>query len=332
MILVSSVDFDRISRIEIYKNSGGKLPVVKAATHATHIIPSTLFSWTTNKPVCHCKINGKVICKPDYQEWGYAWDDGETPVFCMLPCEKENYVTCIPLIINGNKRGNLQYNPDVGGKRPRPVMGMKNGQLKFYVTTDGRTPEELRDILFRSGWENAVLFDGGGSNMCFFPEGEIYSSRVIPYFICIWTIPQGVDKIQKMNKGFGEVYAFSLKKHGNIYLSKNFRVKEFKCSDGTDTIFIDPKLMNILQDIREWAKKPVNINSGYRTEERNIDVGGALYSRHKYGCAADITVNGKTPKQVYDYLNKKYPNCCGIGLYSSFVHIDSREEKSRWNG
>ena len=50
---------------------------------------------------------------------------------------------------------------------------------------------------------------------------------------------------------------YSLKKDGNIKLSSNFKVKEFACQDGTDPIFIDSELVEILQKIRTHFKKPV---------------------------------------------------------------------------
>jgi uncharacterized protein YcbK (DUF882 family) len=61
-------------------------------------------------------------------------------------------------------------------------------------------------------------------------------------------------------------------------------------------------------------------------------VGGAAYSQHLYGTAADIKVNGIKPKDVAAYAEKLLPNTGGIGIYSTFVHIDVREKKSRWNG
>jgi uncharacterized protein YcbK (DUF882 family) len=49
-----------------------------------------------------------------------------------------------------------------------------------------------------------------------------------------------------------------------------------------------------------------------------------------YGVASDLHVDGVAHKKVYDYLDKKYPNKYGIGLYTWGVHIDTRKEKSRF--
>ena len=128
------------------------------------------------------------------------------------------------------------------------------------------------------------------------------------------------------------VKVYSKAKEGNVKLSKNFTVKEFACSDGTDTVFISLTLVNLLQKIRNHFGKAVIINSAYRTEAHNKSIGGATYSQHKYGLAADIHINGVTPKEIAAYVETLMPSSGGIGIYQSFVHVDVRLVKSRWNG
>ena len=128
------------------------------------------------------------------------------------------------------------------------------------------------------------------------------------------------------------VKVYSKAKEGNVKLSKNFTVKEFACSDGTDTVFISLALVNLLQKIRDHFGKAVIINSAYRTEAHNKSIGGATYSQHKYGLAADIHIDGVTPKEIAAYVETLMPSSGGIGIYKSFVHVDVRQVKSRWNG
>ena len=128
------------------------------------------------------------------------------------------------------------------------------------------------------------------------------------------------------------VKAYSKKKEGNILLAPNFKAKEFACKDGSDVIFIAPALVDILQNIRNHYGKAVNINSGYRAPAYNKKVGGATYSQHLYGTAADIRITGVKPKDLAAYIETLMPNKGGIGIYKNFVHVDVREIKSRWNG
>lgn len=128
------------------------------------------------------------------------------------------------------------------------------------------------------------------------------------------------------------VKVYSVSKNGESFISKNFKVREFKCKDGSDTVFISNELVEVLQDVRDSFKRTVIINSGFRTESHNRKVGGSEYSQHKYGLAADIAVTGVSPSEVAHYLERKYPDKYGIGRYMSFTHIDVRKEKSRWKG
>ena len=127
------------------------------------------------------------------------------------------------------------------------------------------------------------------------------------------------------------IKAYSLKKDGDVKLSTNFKVKEFACKDGSDPIFIDSELVEILQKIRNHFKKPVTITSAYRTPPHNSREGGTTYSQHLYGKAADIKIAGVTPKKVADYAETLLDNG-GIGIYNTFTHIDVRSVKSRWQG
>lgn len=128
------------------------------------------------------------------------------------------------------------------------------------------------------------------------------------------------------------VHAYSKAKEGNVKLAPNFKVREFACNDGSDVVFVAPELVEILQKIRTHFGKAVNINSGYRTVSYNKKVGGATYSQHLYGTATDIYISGVKPKDIANYVETLMPNTGGIGIYSTFVHVDVRRTKSRWNG
>ena len=128
------------------------------------------------------------------------------------------------------------------------------------------------------------------------------------------------------------IKAYSKKKDGNKKLSTNFRVREFACTDGSDPIFIDSDLVTILQKVRTHFGAAVTITSAYRTPGRNKAVGGEEYSQHLYGRAADIKVKGVSPKKVAAYLETLLKNTGGIGIYSTFCHVDTRATKARWRG
>lgn len=129
-----------------------------------------------------------------------------------------------------------------------------------------------------------------------------------------------------------QVHAWSKAKNGAVKLSANFKVSEFACKDGSDTVFISLGLVSVLQKIRDHFEKPVIINSAYRNDTYNKKVGGAEYSQHKYGKAADICISGVSPATIAAYVETIMPNTGGIGIYRDFVHVDVRAVRARWNG
>lgn len=115
----------------------------------------------------------------------------------------------------------------------------------------------------------------------------------------------------------------------NEKVGEHFKVREFACKDGSQVVFIDSYLVSILDILRNKVGKPVIINSGYRTPERNKAAGGAKYSYHMRGMAADIRVDGMSAKEIANKLNAIVPDECGIIVYSTWVHIDTRTKKYR---
>ncbi len=130
---------------------------------------------------------------------------------------------------------------------------------------------------------------------------------------------------------------YSLAKDGARQLAPGFKVREFRCRDGSDAIMIDQTLVVLLQAIREHFGKPITITSGYRTAAHNKSVGGAKSSQHLLGKAADIQVADTTVEAVAAYAESLMPDWGGVGRYpvkagrtKGWVHVDTRPNKSRW--
>lgn len=60
----------------------------------------------------------------------------------------------------------------------------------------------------------------------------------------------------------------------------------------------------VLDPFREFIKKPITVNSWYRTPEYNKQVGGAKNSQHTLGEAVDFVVKGMTNEEIYDSIIK----------------------------
>lgn len=122
-------------------------------------------------------------------------------------------------------------------------------------------------------------------------------------------------------------------------LTENFDLREFKCKDGTEVpakyVCNAKKVAENLQVLRDYLKKPIVINSAYRTPQYNRSIGGATKSQHLTASAADIRVAGMTSKQVHDailtLISLKKMHNGGVGLYNTFVHYDVRNLPTRWD-
>lgn len=130
---------------------------------------------------------------------------------------------------------------------------------------------------------------------------------------------------------------------GNVRLSEHFRLLEFQCKDGQDFVAVDPRLVELLENIRKVCGDAVHINSGFRTASWNRQQkGSAPHSKHLYGLAADIwvghydknrqPVRTKTPAEVAAIAEIFLGNSGGIGIYPTFTHVDVRTGSGRWKG
>lgn len=91
--------------------------------------------------------------------------------------------------------------------------------------------------------------------------------------------------------------------------------------------------LRIVDDLRQHLGKPIRITSSYRSPEYNASVGGAPKSQHKEFRAADIQCDGASPQEVYKVLHlwrEQGRFSGGLGLYSTFVHVDTRGHNTDW--
>jgi len=113
-------------------------------------------------------------------------------------------------------------------------------------------------------------------------------------------------------------------------ISIHFNRSEFACHCGCGFDTVDVGLVAVLETVRTHWNAAVTINSGARCLVHNRSIGSTDTSQHTKGRAADIVVRGVSANHVYNYLNHLYPDALGIGSYSGFTHIDTRNIKTRW--
>lgn len=127
---------------------------------------------------------------------------------------------------------------------------------------------------------------------------------------------------------------YSYATDGNKNLSEHFKVKEFASVNGSkvyaDIIKIDTELINKLEKLYSvLGCSSITINSGYRSPQHDIAVGGSGYGKHVEGLAADIVCKVKG-----EIVNSKIVCCIaselGFGGVANIsknyraVHVDTR--------
>jgi len=122
----------------------------------------------------------------------------------------------------------------------------------------------------------------------------------------------------------------------------NFHPGEFSCKCGgrycdghSPSSPITRHLAWVLQRVREeLGGKPIHVTSGVRCIGWNKHVGGASDSCHLRGMAADLDVEGASPEEVADAVERLMENGRipdgGLGRYPTFTHVDTRYRSARW--
>jgi hypothetical protein len=116
-------------------------------------------------------------------------------------------------------------------------------------------------------------------------------------------------------------------------LSPNFTLEELTHSEIAERNGLDNtpnedtkanlvRLARFLEEVRKVLGRPIMVNSAYRSQGVNAQLGSKPTSQHCIGCAADIKVPGLTPDNIIKELlktNLEYDQL--IREFDSWVHI-----------
>jgi hypothetical protein len=80
---------------------------------------------------------------------------------------------------------------------------------------------------------------------------------------------------------------------------------------------------NVMQPLRDWYGKPINITSGYRSPKLNKAIGGSTTSDHCLGCAIDFTLPKEDYQKVFEYIKANLP-------YSQIIWEFGNEQAPQW--
>lgn len=178
------VDTFACAKAQVYHNTAKKSPAqIKAETGCSHIINGYLFNGKF-QPVGWTVIDGKVISRDKYQDWGVAIGNDGKPQ--MLTDRGGSFLSGVPILKAGAKlyRG---LTADVARSAARTAVGwMPNGKVCLWCDKTSLTRDQLQDKLLGLGVVDALMLDGGGSTQGIFPGGKVTSTRKVPTLLLFW--------------------------------------------------------------------------------------------------------------------------------------------------
>ena len=105
--------------------------------------------------------------------------------------------------------------------------------------------------------------------------------------------------------------------------SKYFSKAELQCKCGCEQAPMDTQFLMMIDELREKLNKPLRVSSGFRCPSHNSKVSGTGETGpHTTGMAIDLAVD-----RTFAYETLKIAMAMGftgIGIASSFVHVDIR--------
>ena len=251
----------------------------------------------------------------------------------------------------------------------RGFIGQKtNGDIIIFTTTHdtGCNMKTLQKIALDLDCVVAINRDGGESAQTEI-NGEMVNGnkRAVPVSIMFLAknfVLENITNVKKktfdnfLNDTISDGVKFKdlLTPKGYIYLDKdiwdmlgmsmsydsflntnfmpNFTYRELSCNQ-RNQVYIDKKSFTHalhLQEAREYLGKGFRINSWFRTLDYNKSVGGATASKHILGIATDISLGYYDRIKLRNFWKAK--GWGGIGIYSNFIHVDSRGYLTEWKG
>lgn len=206
MYKIAKIQLAQIDRLEIkVTNCKKTLAQVKKETGADYILNGGM--WNQDGSPCPLlKVGGKNLSSMPWSAYGYSWNTGPD-IHMTAQHNEKNFIAVTPLLKDRTPIEKLSYAYAQGGTRGRSAMGLFDGSLLLYCSSDGSsdaaTPERLRDRLHGYGWTSAIMLDSGGSSMCDF-LGDVMpgDGRKCHNWICVYLkkaeTPDKEDKMKKI--------------------------------------------------------------------------------------------------------------------------------------
>ena len=192
-------------RAEIYDDHTKPYTNVKAVYEAHkdkypgRLIVTNGHWYTTSpsvKPCANYKVNGTVLSKESWMDWGFGWNAGSLPVM-VSTMGNDNYLSTLPVLVGGKRRDDVIDNQTSSVQRStlRTWFGVdKAGKWYVEVTTSNYALHRIVDRMQALGIVDGMVLDGSGSSQCY--DGTTYQrgdGRTIYSYLLLWFAEDGGD-------------------------------------------------------------------------------------------------------------------------------------------
>lgn len=161
---------------------------VQNLTGADIVLNCTLYTFATMKPCMDFKADGIVYSDEEPLYEGYGWNSNSRVMTRTTDMVRyDNFISSCNIIKQG-KVCSVDGIAWVAGSRARTAIGWKkDGTMVIYANASGQTIAQVTDDMLKAGCVDAINLDGGGSTQIATKKyGNIYSSRKVQNYLCVW--------------------------------------------------------------------------------------------------------------------------------------------------
>ncbi len=214
-------------------------------------------------------------------------------------------------------------------KKSRPILSKAINKSSGAIQRKTRATAKKNK---RSSGKGRLVCTGKGSRRrCHRERGRFAGRAVAASELRTEPLPRPSGKIHILHAALKEDEELNIYKPDGSYDEATLARLDsvFRCRRTGEERAVDPRLYEILSIIYDhFGGRPIELTSGFRYQ-RNEG------SRHFHASAMDVTVEGISYKELYDFADSLDSGGMGIGKYphDGFVHIDFRapgEPSYRW--
>lgn len=317
-------------RAEIYDDHTKPYTNVKAVYEANKgkypgkLIVTNAHWYTTSpsvKPCGNYKVNGTVLSKESWMDWGFGWDNGSLPVM-VSAMGNYNYLSTLPVLVDGKRRDDVIDNQTASVQRStlRTWFGVdKAGKWYVEVTTSNYTLHRIVDRMQAFGIVDGMVLDGSGSSQCC--DGTTYQrgdGRTIYSYLLLWFADDGGTEDDDKEEAAGM----------KIYLSPSAQPANNYAAGDTNEQVQCNRIAEAAKTALErcgFAVKKAPEGQGYMENVDESNAWGAdlhipIHTNAGGGAGTVVFVHGGTAKQmqyakpIYDEVQATSPGTTDYGV------------------